>query len=349
MSWHYSRALVEAYWGERSLDGEPCAQSKSTSIAGTCWSPGKTTDALSRSLSGMTYEPLTDDRGEDVLTWCLEGSLVRTSPAQERGQDLTASGPVFGGKCGEPLAKLCPVTSLLKTPQCLLFGEEQESLQTLPKWGSIVDGELSEHTIPALLTSGTGCGSWVPTPMASEGAAGTPDGEMQWMLTHAIKSGFPNRAQYKESKDGNAKNAGCQLWTGADITTESGNAMTVENGHTPFNLSSKKVVNYADLRMFPTPTSRDWKDGPGMSLEGKNPDGSVRKRDDLLPRRLFAQGNTGGQLNPDWVEWLMGWIIGMTSTEPLNPDRFRAWQRAFIPGLEDSRQSETDKSQPAQH
>ena len=61
------------------------------------------------------------------------------------------------------------------------------------------------------------------------------------------------------------------------------------------------------------------------------------------------QEQTGGQLNPDWVEWLQGWIIGMTSTELLNPDRFRAWQRAFIPGLEDSKQSETDRSQPAQH
>ena len=61
------------------------------------------------------------------------------------------------------------------------------------------------------------------------------------------------------------------------------------------------------------------------------------------------QVQTGGQLNPDWVEWLQGWIIGMTSTELLNPDRFRAWQRAFIPGLEDSKQSETDKFQPAQH
>tara|TARA_Y100000593_G_C4233922_1_gene298471 strand:- start:342 stop:671 length:330 start_codon:yes stop_codon:yes gene_type:complete len=83
-------------------------------------------------------------------------------------------------------------------------------------------------------------------------------------------------------------------------------------------------------KMFPTPTARDWKDGPGMSLTSTNPDGSVRKRDDLLPRRLFAEGCTGGQLNPAWVEWLMGWPIGWTSMEPLSPDRYRAWQKAFV-------------------
>jgi hypothetical protein len=27
-----------------------------------------------------------------------------------------------------------------------------------------------------------------------------------------------------------------------------------------------------------------------------------------------------GQLNPDWVEWLMGWCIGWTSLEPLDCD-----------------------------
>ena len=166
----------------------------------------------------MTYEPLTDEVGEDVLTWCLEGSLVQTYHAPEKAQDLTENNPVFGPKCGGLLAKFCPDTSSLKTPQCLLFEEGQESLETLPNWGSMRDGELWEHTIPAHLTSGTGCGllptpratdgdkgtrtlkgcqkEWErgknkdlamvakmwPTPTANEDAAGTPDGKMQRML-----------------------------------------------------------------------------------------------------------------------------------------------------------------------
>lgn len=35
----------------------------------------------------------------------------------------------------------------------------------------------------------------------------------------------------------------------------------------------------------------------------------------------------GGQLNPDWVEWLMGWPIGWTASEPLAMARFREWWR----------------------
>jgi hypothetical protein len=35
---------------------------------------------------------------------------------------------------------------------------------------------------------------------------------------------------------------------------------------------------------------------------------------------------TGGSLNPQWVEWLMGWPLGWTDLQPLETDKFRnAW------------------------
>lgn len=34
-----------------------------------------------------------------------------------------------------------------------------------------------------------------------------------------------------------------------------------------------------------------------------------------------------GQLNPEWVEWLMGWPIGWTDLKPLEMARFREWQQ----------------------
>ncbi len=30
-------------------------------------------------------------------------------------------------------------------------------------------------------------------------------------------------------------------------------------------------------------------------------------------------------LNPDWVEWLMGWPIGWTDLKPLATDKYRLW------------------------
>lgn len=32
-----------------------------------------------------------------------------------------------------------------------------------------------------------------------------------------------------------------------------------------------------------------------------------------------------GELNPDWVEWLMGWPMGWTALQPLGTVRFRSW------------------------
>ena len=34
---------------------------------------------------------------------------------------------------------------------------------------------------------------------------------------------------------------------------------------------------------------------------------------------------TGGQLSPDWVEWLMGWPIGWTSMEAITDLDWRDW------------------------
>lgn len=33
----------------------------------------------------------------------------------------------------------------------------------------------------------------------------------------------------------------------------------------------------------------------------------------------------GGKLNPDWVEWLMGWPLGWTALQPLEMGKFRRW------------------------
>jgi hypothetical protein len=71
---------------------------------------------------------------------------------------------------------------------------------------------------------------------------------------------------------------------------------------------------------WPTPSSRDWKDSPGMSKTGINPDGTTRERNDQLARRVYSEDQTpanGGQWNPTWVEWLMGFPLGWTDLEDL--------------------------------
>jgi len=48
-----------------------------------------------------------------------------------------------------------------------------------------------------------------------------------------------------------------------------------------------------------------------------------------VERESFAPGQQTPpmRLNPDWVEWLMGWPIGQTALKPLETGRFPEWQQ----------------------
>ena len=130
---------------------------------------------------------------------------------------------------------------------------------------------------------------------------------------------------------------------------------------------SVRRINGTECGCWPTPTRRDWKgtnapegltrrDGksrldqlpnavayPGLRggiktpqkwatpCQGDyrspnlNPAKNGQKREPASGHALPAQA--GGQLNPDWVEWLMGWPIEWTGLKPLEMDRFQQWQQ----------------------
>jgi len=56
--------------------------------------------------------------------------------------------------------------------------------------------------------------------------------------------------------------------------------------------------------------------GMGMKLTENMAD--LRHKKYLETEVAHEQGGCGGQLNPDWVEWLMGWPIGWSSLEPID-------------------------------
>lgn len=100
--------------------------------------------------------------------------------------------------------------------------------------------------------------------------------------------------------------------------------ITPESCHNPSRFPNLETM--VGRSMWPTPSARDWKDSPGMAKSSINQDGTKRNRLDQLPRKIYHQDQTGGLLNPNWVEWLMGWPVGWTGLKPLATDKFQQWQ-----------------------
>ena len=87
MSWLFSRVLVEEYLGENSLDGERCALSSGNPTPQVFLPPDKTTRFWNLSRYGMTCKPLTEPRGEELLTLFRAGFHAKTlvQPEKEQG------------------------------------------------------------------------------------------------------------------------------------------------------------------------------------------------------------------------------------------------------------------------
>jgi len=71
------------------------------------------------------------------------------------------------------------------------------------------------------------------------------------------------------------------------------------------------LQSMARKNMWPTPTAHNAKECNAPAESNRN------------TPTLAAQ--VGGKLNPDWVEWLMGWPIGWTDLKQLAMDKFQGW------------------------
>jgi hypothetical protein len=302
MSWLYSRALVEAYLGDTFLDGEQSVPLSGNPTQQAYCAPDKMTDFSRLSRFGMTYKPLMESRGEELLMSYLEDFHAKTSAQQAKAQELMGSEAGCGEKWLASFVKYDPDTSSWKTHQCSLLGGLDEFSETWPQWGLMRDGECWEQRTLEQSIRGTEFGlleqTW-PTPTASQARS---EG-MILQMRKMVESGT--------------------------TTLEEAEAMIGGS------LTPKR------MKKWPTPNARDWKDtsksgnrkSPGLGVVAHWPTprtkgmcggaGSwnlLKKNTTIEEARLMGAGN-GGQLNPTWVEWLMGWPLGWTDLKPLVTDK----------------------------
>jgi len=178
MSWLISRALMEDYANSHSLPalvaeysaasclgGEPSVQSSVSPTPQAYLSPDRTTAFSRLSRFGMTFAPLTDNLGEALLKWCRADFRARTFQPPEKAQESTENDPACGGRWRELSVKYDRNTSSWKTHRCLWAEDLPASSLTLPRWGLMRDGVLSELATLELRTGAKESGLW-PTPNA---------------------------------------------------------------------------------------------------------------------------------------------------------------------------------------
>ena len=311
MSWLFSQALVEEYLGDICLDGEQSVPLNGKPIQQAYCAPDKMTDFLKVSQSGMMFKPLMESRGKELLMSFLGDFRVKTLAQLEKETDLTENGQECGKKWRESLAKLDQNTLLWKIPQCSLLEDLEQSLQTWPRWGSMRNGECYRQPMLVQITKETEFGLWAtPTTMDK-----LPPKSETALLREATVT-RPNRSKPANLRDqvSNMKN-----WP----TPVSSPSVTSQTVGATLNLMNSRDREQGTLmeavvkEMFPKPQASDNRDRGNMS----NP--SIQRRIAMGKQIMLSQSvdQNSGQLNPPWVEWLMGWPIGWTDLKPLEMDK----------------------------
>ena len=160
MSWLYSQVLVEEYLVDTSLVGEQSVQSSGSSTPQAYCAPDKMTGFSRLSRFGMTFKPLTENRGEELLTLYLAAFPVRTFPSLDEAQGLTENNPQCGITWRGWLAKFDPDSYSWKTAQCSFIEESGECLETFPVSGMTRGGLLWERMTLERRTKGIERGLW---------------------------------------------------------------------------------------------------------------------------------------------------------------------------------------------
>jgi len=311
MSWLYSQVLVEEFLEENSLDGEQYVRLSGNHTQQAYCSPDRMTVCSRLSRFGMTFKPLTESLGADLLMWYLADSRARTLVQQDEEPESKEKEAVCGNTWHESSAKFDLDTLSWKTHQCLFAEDLAPSSVILPRWGIMRDGECFQQPPLEPITKWIGFGL----------------SQKMWLTPKASDTGMGEKSETFLSRMGDRSDQCAQ-----SLAAQVNNPMTwptptahnaKERGYPAgFNRVTQGLGTI--VQRFPTPQASDHRDRGNMS----NP--SVQRRVDIGKQISLSQSvhPTSGQLNPTWVEWLMGWPLFWTSLDiNVNP-YYDSWHEA---------------------
>lgn len=316
-------------------------------------------------LYGLTLSPSTANLGVERWISSLEDSLVNPGQKRENSRKLKMKDG-FGSILKESFARLDLNTSSWKMFQASLTGEYLTFSNRWPRQGTMLNGVVSGRRKLAQTIKETGhlfspivpkedvlfptmtvmdstqdgsairsvakeslerggwrgislplCVRMFPTPIAADSVktnlihqGGNPTllGAVQMFPTPTLDSAQERKKKY--SQGGTSLSTAVQMFP---------TPTTIDNMLSPS--MENKSKGHQNLKMFPTPiASESMKAGKTSLQESLS---RMALREELAP--------TGGKLNPQWVEWLMGWPIGWTDLEHVGTESFPSRLESLIP------------------
>src|SRR5579884_393658 len=233
------------------------------------------------------------------------------SVSPENGRD---SGKSFSAS----FASFDPDSFLWKTSQLSFTGELTPYSQTWPRAGTMRSGRCYPLRPLVRRISGKEF-SLLPTPVATDATGGstnrsTPTSPVRPTLARMAKKGLLPTPRATDGSHGGPNSKGRYALSGAIHHWPTPQSRDYRSGDSPDSPRMQRKmqqgwsVNLNDaVQMYPTPIARDWR-------SGKSSEETMQKNSRPL-REIAAQGQASGQLNPEFVEWLMGFPIGWSDLE----------------------------------
>lgn len=345
MAWIYLAASEESPW-PFLLGSGPSPIVKTTDTLRPCFFQKWPEVNCPEVRSGMTCKR-SEEQCSLQSTSSTADFLARTSALPELESAWVASDPGFSSKSSDSLANFDRDSFSWRTSQLSLFGGLTEFSWSSLRWGMIVGGRLFQPQKWEPRTCAKD-GSFWPTPVANDDnkspeahlamKARMPGGPRTKITSLQVMVKAIDRWPTPKASDSNPCGAEAMLRynerTGRKtLITEAvkrpkhwptPRASDGAKGGPNQRGSKGDLPLPAAVMKFPTPCARDYRTGDQAdSVRAQTRDHSPNLNDVVAP---------GGQLNPTWVEWLMGYPLEWTVLEDWATRWFRSKHGRRSPG-----------------